>query len=190
MQALDEPAGMGSYFQVVAFPEVPAAEAADLAQTLVATLVARGVVLAAPRGDELSPGYPPGPNAHEHTEPDFEHTRELSHNGLVVETKRSVFDAGEFGIELACHGCALEFEPDPTTFGDRVGEWFDGDDDASFSCPACGNRERLTDWDGPQPWVFGHLGLTFWNWPPLLPAFVRSLEDTIGHPARVVHGKL
>lgn len=180
---------MGDYFQVVAFPDVSATEAAELAETLVANLVARGVVLAEPRRDELAPGYPPGPRAHEHTEPDFGITRELLHNGLQVDTKRSVFHAGGNGIELTCGKCGLEFEPDPT-FGDRVQEWFDGDDDASLSCPSCGHRERLSSWDGPWPWAFGYLGLTFWNWPPLLPELIRSLEESIGHRARVVHGKI
>ena len=83
----------------------------------------------------------------------------------------------------------LEFEPAPT-FGDHVQDWFDGDDDAHLWRAACGHGEPLSSWDGPRPWAFGHLGLTFWNWPPLLPEFIRSLEESIGHRARLVLGKL
>lgn len=188
-RVLEEPTGVGDHFQVVAFPDVSAGEASVLAQALIANLVARGVVLPEPSRDELAPGYPPGPNAHQHVQAAFNTTRELLHNGLEVETKRRVFHAGQSGIELACGSCGTEFEPG-ATFGDQVQKWFDGDDDVSLACPKCGHRDSLPSWDGPSPWAFGCLGLTFWNWPPLLTEFIRSLADAIGHRARVVQGKV
>lgn len=178
---------MGSYFQSVAFPTVTAAEAKDLASKLLEGLVARGILLGAENPDELAPGYPPGPRAHELTEPGFEHTRELLANGVVFETERNVFHAGGNGLELTCRACGLEHSPD-SAIGDLVQQWFDGDDDVLLTCRFCGHRERLVDWDGPWPWAFGHLGVTFLGWPRLRPELVRIMEGLVGHPARVVLG--
>lgn len=181
---------MSEYFQSVVFPDVSAADARSLGGEILAFLIASGVVLREPGREPhvAAGGHPPGPRAHEHTEPDFDHTRGLKNDVVEVVTGREVFHAGGNAIE-ACDGCGVRFDPG-RDFGDRVQEWVDGDDDASWRCPSCGRSERLPDWDGPWAWGFCHLGVTFWNWPPLLPEFVRSLEEVAGHKARVVHGKL
>lgn len=178
---------MGSSFQVVAFPSVSAADARELGDVLLDALVEGEVVRPVSRGGAL--GHPPGRRAHEHTEPGFEYTRGLVNDGVVVETGRTVFDAGQHGLVVRCRACEHEHEPG-VAFMRGVQRWAEGEDDVSYACPKCGHAERLVRWDGPTAWAFAHLGLKFWNWPTLLPELVTSLEAQIGHRARIVRGRL
>jgi len=64
---------------------------------------------------------------------------------------------------------------------DAVADWHEGNNRAVFSCPSCNNSQRLADWRGPWAWGFGHLGLEFWNWPPLSNEFLRAVEQRLKH---------
>lgn len=135
---------MGTSFQTVAFPGVPETEAEAMASKLLDHLVARGVLLSEANPTDRQSDYAPGPSAEEFTEPGFEHTRELRVNRMVFETGRSVFHAGQNGIELACRVCGVEFSPE-STIGDLVQQWYYGDDNVSLACPSCGPSERLVE---------------------------------------------
>jgi hypothetical protein len=43
---------------------------------------------------------------------------------------------------------------------------------------------------GYPPWGFGNLGFKFWNWPPLLPRFVKEVEEQLGNEVVFVYGKI
>ena len=110
-------------------------------------------------------------------------------DGVTIETGRRVFDSGSNGLELTCASCGTTFD---VAFGDdspwtaAVEAWHAGADDASFACPSCHARRRLVEWRGPWPWAFGNLGIGFWNWPPLLDAFVGTVSQRLGHHVALV----
>jgi hypothetical protein len=44
--------------------------------------------------------------------------------------------------------------------------------------------------DGSFPWGFGNFGIWLWSWPELSRSFLHRLEAVLGHPIRVVEGKI
>ncbi|MFT3916838.1 MAG: hypothetical protein QM704_22975 [Anaeromyxobacteraceae bacterium] len=161
-----------------------AAEAPERARAVLAWLVESGVVAAEPSACALGgEGHPPGPCASDAT--GGEPPDALEVNGVELVLGRTVFDAGENGLELACGACDARFEPDEAWYA-AVGPWAEGDDGARFACPSCGKAAPLVDWTGPSPWAFGHLGVRFWNWPPLSKAFAEELSRRLGGRVAVV----
>jgi DNA-directed RNA polymerase subunit RPC12/RpoP len=111
--------------------------------------------------------------------------RSLATNGVMITTERSVFDTGGNGIVLRCSRCGAEFEPGDDYVA-SVDKWASGEDEAEYRCPTCGGGFQLIAWDGPCAWAFGHLGVTFWNWPPLAESFVESLGSRVPGRVRLV----
>jgi hypothetical protein len=159
-------------------------EAPRLAEELLAWLSAEGIVEPDPSDCILGEGqgYAPGPRFYVALEcpSAAEDFLALASNGLRIARGRQVFDTGGNGIKLSCAACGSTFEPGPVWM-DTVADWHNGNDDAVFSCPSCNNSQRLTDWRGPWAWGFGHLGLEFWNWPPLSSDFLRTVEQRLKH---------
>jgi hypothetical protein len=134
-------------------------------------------------------GYPPGPELDTAVEGGVDVTRGLWTNGLAIVVGRTVFDGGANGVELRCPRCAATFEPQDDWF-EAAASWAEGDDGARYSCPSCGLEQTLPEWTGPWPWGFGHLGLEFWNWPPLRREFVDELSELLPGRLLLVHQHL
>jgi len=107
-------------------------------------------------------------------------------NGLEVVTGRTVFH-GDGADRVACPGCAAAADWD--WLSDAIGDWHAGGD-GRRACPACGRTLGLNDWAWEPAWAFALLGLRFWNWPPLRPAFVAEVGRLLGHRIVVVAGRL
>jgi hypothetical protein len=177
-------------FQVLVAQEIAAEEAEQVGRQVVEWMIAQGVVLPERTDCVLDSdlGHAPGPGASKAHEPRHKLVW-LRTNGVTVSTGRRVFHAGENGISLECSACGDAFEPGEE-WAEAVGQWFAGDDDVSFMCPTCGQAPPLPDWEGEWRWAFGHLGITFWNWPPLSESFIQALATHIGTPITVVLGRL
>ncbi|MEV5753419.1 hypothetical protein AB0L00_36850 [Actinoallomurus sp. NPDC052308] len=77
------------------------------------------------------------------------------------------------------------------SFRDVVHGWDEGRD-VVIPCPACSRRVQPTAWKWADDYfVFGHLGFTFWNWPPFRPGFVEEFARRLdGHRTVLIDGKL
>ncbi len=191
---------MGDWYQTIADVQATPDESADLAATVLAWLVDAGIVLGEPTDCVLSgegQGYPPGPNyaaAVTEAEP---HLLALRTNGVAVVTGRTVFYS--MGADtVTCPACGRrteltdeDGEPNDAwhELSDTISVWFDGGS-GTHACPNCRNPVELNDWTWSPPWGFGHLGFTFWNWPPLNPQFLAEAARRLGHRTVYPVGKL
>lgn len=184
---------MGDWFQTIADVEATPNEAERLVAAVLAWLVESGIVLAETTDCALSDlGHAPGPRyatAVVEADPGLLTSRT---NGVEFITGRTVFYS--MGAEhVMCPHCgqlaALTDErgnPNDAwhALSDTIGVWFDGGR-GEHPCPGCGHLVGLNEWTWSPPWGFGHLGITFWNWPQLNPSFLSEVSQRLGH--RTVH---
>lgn len=173
---------MSDNAQTVVDIDVSAEQAPELASIVRVWLVEQQIIEQEQSDSVLGgTGHRPGINYRTAIQADKDYDfLGLWRNGVEIAVGRRVFDAGGNGIELRCDACGVSFEPDGS-WSDAVGAWFDGDDRASFPCPSCNRQALLTEWRGPWPWGFGHLGVVFWNWPPLSESFRQAITRKLGH---------
>jgi hypothetical protein len=193
---------MGDWFQKVVDIDATEDEAPVLADSVLAWLVSREVV-AAERSDSVfgAPfGYGPGPRYESAVTAPDEYLRTTLTNGVALTTRRTAFDPGQGEDLLRCSRCdRVDSWADPETgepgaqwlaFQSALEAWYRGGPELG-SCVHCGHEVALNDWRWEEmPWVFGALGLTFWNWPPLAPDFVADIGRHLGHRVRSTAGKL
>jgi DNA-directed RNA polymerase subunit RPC12/RpoP len=170
--------------------EVSKRDAKAAAASIVTYLVDRQIVASRKTNCVLSlkaKGYPPGDKYAAACVKPFPSFLTLDSNGLEVCLGRDPFLAIENGLEVSCPKCRHKIlEPDDAWM-EATEEWYKGNDKASYACPKCRKPTLLPRWDGPFPWGYGKLGLTFWNWPELKPKFVKDVAGVLGHEVRVVH---
>jgi hypothetical protein len=77
----------------------------------------------------------------------------------------------------------------PSSFMQAVEEW-DGGQEGILTCPACESSAPITKWRTEPFWAFGHVTITFWNWPPIRDTFVHEVESMAGRQVKVVRGKI
>jgi predicted RNA-binding Zn-ribbon protein involved in translation (DUF1610 family) len=107
---------------------------------------------------------------------------------LDVEFGRQVFWAPCDAMSVRCPGCGTVVHlrggtgenPAWRHLSAVIDEWVDGGD-GEYPCPECGRRLVLNDWLWSPRWGFGHLGLTFTDWPPLGARFLSKLTELLGH---------
>lgn len=189
---------MGDHFQTIVDIDATAAQAPDLAASVVAWLVGRGIVVAGTSDCALDgAGHAPGPNHADAVAEPTPRLHTLRCNGMAVIIERTVFCSGE-ASQVGCPHCdtiielldeggvpAAAWQP----LADAIGAWHaDGVD--GYSCPGCGRPAGLNEWRWSPPWGFGYLGLTFWNWPLLAGEFVAGLSRRLGHRTVRTYGKL
>lgn len=178
---------MGERSRWVADVDAHPGDAPDLARDVLGRLVGAGVVVAE-RSDcvlgDVPGGHAPGPAAATIVAGDPGGFPDVWPNGLEVDVGRSAF----YGTvreddRVTCPHCGawLPFE----AVLPEVEEWLEGGPD-SLACARCGAWTGLNGWSWPVPCAFAELGLRFWNWPPLAPAFVDDLSRRLGH--RLVTG--
>ena len=181
---------MGDDTEKLVAEEVPAGEAPTLAEKLVDWLISREIIQPEKTDSVLGSeegGYPPGPNWSEAVDDWNRSPGELRTNGLEVITERRVFYAR--ALDVYCPACDTEQFDRPEVM-ETVGEWHEGNDDASIVCRECEQEVPLEDWEFDPPWAFGHLGLVFYNWPALSEAFIRACEDQLGYELTRVYMKI
>ncbi|MBC9718722.1 hypothetical protein H9Y04_39970 [Streptomyces sp. TRM66268-LWL] len=195
---------MGDWFQTIVDTEATPQEAQGLATSVLDWLIADGFV-SAERTDCVlgaDAGHAPGPRYGEAVEELDPHLINLWSNGLHVTVERTVFDAGQGEPSaVTCPHCAAELplvdqywspiDENWDRFSDAVNSWPDGDDEP-VACPSCDRTAPVHTWIWADDcFAFGHLGLTFWNWPALRREFVADIARRLGgHRTVLLAGKL
>lgn len=119
------------------------------------------------------------------TEPDYL-PYGLVTNGLEVVTKRSVFDAGENGLDsFVCPKCNNDILTEEWDFKD-----FSENGNSLLTCPLCGNASELNYYQIEPAWGFSNLGFTFWNWTDLTDEFIQAFENKLGCKVKVVESHI
>lgn len=194
---------VGDHFQTVVDVEATLAEAERLVVDVRDWLISAGIVSAeltdCVLGADL--GHPPGRSADEVVVGGYS-WKHLWTNGLEIEVGRTVFDAGQGEPwAVTCPYCTTEvplvdeqfvlvaeaWRP----FADVLDGWAQGRD-AVMPCAACGRSVRPVDWQWADDYfALGHLGFTFWNWPPFRAEFVAEFGRRFGgHRVVLLAGKL
>jgi hypothetical protein len=151
--------------------------------------------------------YPPGPNVDEALAtwspsktrgsfgqplPPAQILEELLHwsdNGVEEIVGRTVFHNYGAGLNaVRCPGCLANQVKG--TWSDCINDWFRGDDFATVPCQNCQESSPLTEWLFDPPWLFGHLGFEFWEWPPMKRRFIDAISRILGHKVRMVAGHI
>jgi len=169
-------------WQTIVDVEASAGETERLGESVRLWLLDEGIISADVRTPPEGVTFLPGPRFTRAIGPEYATSEGI--DGVIVEAGRRVFDSGGNGIELTCASCGSTFAVDfhgDAAWTEAVEAWQAGADDAQFACPSCGTPRRLVEWRGPRPWAFGHLGIAFWNWPPLLDEFVDAVAARLGH---------
>jgi hypothetical protein len=196
---------VGDWFQTIVDMQVAPQEADVLAAEVRGWLISSGIVLSERTdcvlGNDL--GYPPGPCADEVVDASGwgYPWQDIWANGMDVTTGRTVFDGGQGEpMAVTCPHCSTEielvnedFELDDEVwapFRDVVHGWDEGRD-VIIPCPSCSRRVEPTAWKWADDYFnFGHLGFTFWNWPPFRPEFVVEFTRHLhGHRTVLIDGK-
>jgi len=191
---------MGDYFQTIVDREVSTAEAQTLASTIRDWLITEQIVEGTPTDCILGSdgGYAPGSHFEEVlAQPDI-NTRRLRTNGLEIDVGRTVFHAGQFGLELICPQCGARSDRKSlgigsemhALWGKAVDEWYFDRGPGILACARCGQAISVVDWCYDPPWGFGNLGFTFWNWPSIKESFVTEMSRRLGHRSVLVRGKI
>src|SRR5688500_190629 len=109
-----------------------AEEAADLAKRVTEELLGRGIIVPASERPGCTRHFAAGPHADDVVEA-------INNNwstGLNVTTGRTVYDAGENGLEtLSCPACGGEVGQAEADWSTVVIEWYRGSGPALLSCP-------------------------------------------------------
>ncbi|SEN23712.1 hypothetical protein [Nonomuraea pusilla] len=197
---------MGDWFQTIVDVEATSEEAEALAAEVREWLVGSGV--AAPERTpcvlDAELGHPPGPRAAEVADasgwsPDWPGSWS---GGVSVLTGRTVFDGGQGDpTAVSCPHCSASvvlvddcfelLDAAWAPFREVVHGWAEGRD-VVLACPSCARPVAPAAWRWEDDYfAFGHLGFTFWNWPPLRPGFVSDLTARLhGHRVVLLDGKL
>ena len=131
-------------------------------------------------------GHPPGRGHRAVLAREAGRVRADGTNGVEIDTGRQVVFPPRSTPVPRCPRCGTAAPGED--FADAVQGWYDGDDTAAVRCAGCGEASPVTAWDVDPAWGFGHLSVTFWNWPALSPRFLSALADRLGHRTVVVTG--
>jgi uncharacterized protein YbaR (Trm112 family) len=111
---------------------------------------------------------------------------ELNTNGLQVITERSVFDAGENGLDsFVCPNCNEDILREDWRFDDYMETG-----NALLMCPLCKRANDINDYNMEPAWGFSDLGFTFWNWTDLTEDFIKEFEQKLGCKVKVVESHI
>jgi hypothetical protein len=103
-------------------------------------------------------------------------------NGLEVITERTVFDAGENGLDsFICPNCKQDIVAEDWNFDDyfKTGN-------VSLICPLCSHSSDVNRFSIEPTWGFSNLGFTFWNWSDLKEDFIEEFENRLHCKVKVI----
>ena len=183
---------MGDHFQIIVDQHVEATAAVTHADRVLRWLIDEGIVESRQSDCVLGKdgGYRPGPSFAKVTDRPDDRFLTLRTNGLAVITGRTVFDAGQGGLDLVCAVCAHRFEATSGAWANAVSEWYDQSGPGLLQCPRCGECRPVVEWQHDPVYGYGNLGFEFWNWPTLRPDFIQAVGEWLSHPVVLVRGKL
>ncbi|HET6857332.1 MAG TPA: hypothetical protein VFH94_09585 [Streptomyces sp.] len=138
-------------------------------------------------GDEL--GRAPGPHAARAIAGD--EVADALTSGVGMDVERRVYVCVDLWTATCPHCGATTEPPDSgaemwsdawSPLLDALYAWFGGTGPGRAACVRCGQQADLLDWKIDPPVAVAHLGLVFWNWPPLSGPFLADLSAVLdGH---------
>lgn len=185
---------MSDYLQSFTLPEIEAVNAVAVAAQLSGWLIDRGIGREGPTdarpGDT---GLLPGPRAEEVLVSQEFDWRSIGFTEIHVCPTREVSAAVQGGMGPvfcpACEGPLGDDDDVPDAFM-RAAEKWAGGEEGILACPACKSTAPITKWRTEPFWAFGHVTITFWNWPLIGDAFARDVEAVTGQSVKIVRGKM
>jgi hypothetical protein len=173
---------------------VPPEEVARIAADALAWLVAEGIV--EEKADDSGLGRPrahrPGKNAASVVlgqKPGVMDFRTLRTNGMELHCEGwEVLTSHDEMPSFACPSCHAQIESDEV-FPHLDALAAPGTPPPEVTCPKCGKLSPLPSLE-VENGALTNLSFHFWNWWPLLPAFVQRLEKQCGAPLVVLHERL
>jgi len=169
---------MTTSIQYVVDTDATLDEADALAQTVVAYLCDRGIILPTPQHHEYlenGPRYAKGPNALDAADT----INDCFPCGMDVSIGRNVFCTGEMGFDLFCPNCKCHSDKDAINWAAPVVHWCESGDASNLSCSQCCESTPFTEWFRP-PFGFGNLSFGFSEWF-LKQEFVDDLSELLQH---------
>ena len=111
---------------------------------------------------------------------------QLDINGMEITTERTVFDAGQNGIDrIICPNCTNNIVDN----GWDLDSWYLGFND-NLLCPICDIESDIQQYVFEPQWGFSNLGFTFWNWPELKPEFIVELQEKLNCDLAIVRSDI
>ena len=169
-------------------------EVARIAADALAWLVAEGIVEEKADDSGLGrPGHRPGKNAASVVfgqKPGVMDFRKLRTNGMEIHCEGwEVLTSHDEMPSFACPSCRAEIDVDvvfPLLDGLVIGA---GTTPPDVACQKCTQLSSLSDLV-VENGAIANLSFHFWNWWPLLPAFVERLEKQCGAPLAVFYERV
>jgi hypothetical protein len=193
---------MSEGLQFLVDEQVGAEDARSLADRLRERLVAEGWIEPEATSESVPTGrgHRPGPLARSSYElaPGECNYFAMHTNGVTIEAERFTSLMYPFEAELCvCPRCEAQVDVDQLM--KAVEAWATSGVERRLTCADCGHAGHPREWGGTgdeaQTIVFGHLVLSFHNWPPLdFSRWKRSIIDdvtkTVGRPLSMACGHL
>ena len=177
---------MSDYFTMLVDPHVPLLAADASLRELANALQNRGIIGhdcsedCVLSGTGYRPGsaiidyYTPGPN-------EFPFWQ-LKTCGVELLAKRG-FNHSAIGPSfngMTCPKCGRTYSDLPDDFIDAVEQWINQAERCTVRCGGCNTEISVDHWDAKNPFGFGNLSITFWNWPPFdRPGWVIDIPDFV-----------
>ncbi|AXH91519.1 hypothetical protein AB0N38_34040 [Micromonospora aurantiaca] len=155
-------------------------------------LLARGVILHSDRRDALwQPSeWKPGPGARSamvELVDWFDGFLDTANNGVDICGDRDAYHPVENDEPPRCPHCSAGAPMAYTeSYGDWLHEWLTAGREPVFGCDQCGWSGLVGDWGGQFGVLIGAPAVTFYNWPPLSPAFTADIRGALGGRTGVV----
>jgi len=190
MQAQSGP--MSDWYQIIADIDATAESAEDFANRLREWMISHRIIATEKTDCVLGkdPGHAPGENyvrAAEESDGQLFKTRP---NGVTFVAEKTIFYSGGVAeIYLICSACGARFKQNDA-WSDALGDWYKSGGTGWLECERCAKRVPITEWQHDPPWAFGYVGVEFWNWPRLRPAFIAEATSLLGHRVRLIYGKV
>jgi hypothetical protein len=190
---------MGTRFAIIVDCDATDADMEAAAQKAINWLAQKNVILPDLTACILSfekKGYAPGQfhwqAFQDKSESQKSQLFQVSTNGLEVTTKRhvSLNNQGDFAHKKCTNCGQLSESMGADDWNAAATNWFEYKSDGDLVCEHCGFTQTIAKWEHIDPIGFGNLSFTFWNWPPLSPAFIAEFSQMLNHKTLLIEGKV
>jgi hypothetical protein len=189
---------MGDYFTKIIPSLLEVDDVERKTDTALAWLIEKNIIKPVKTDCVLGLGYPPNIGIKnifdvEPSQNNLASYLQLATNGLEIVTERTVFDAGQAGLDVVecpvCYENIIEGE-----WGEFLSDWVENGN-GIMACDCCRQQSAINSYRfiaGNTQWGFSNFGLIFWNLPnpSISRAFLKEMEIIVGSEVMLIAGKL
>lgn len=189
---------MSDSFQTFAAPQVVRSQASAVAARVRAWLQDEGIICSALSDCVLgnrAAGHPPGPEWHKAVAVGQSAQSGLlgwAVNGVeIIDAPVVHYSMTSDPFEAICPRCGGHGSADFVNghILAHIEAWQNGDDTIVVASPKCASAAGLLGWR-VNGIALAHVGLVFWNWPPIADLFIATLARHAGSEIITLSGKL